>query len=233
MGTSVRSVVLSVSGEGFSKITKELSIIGGLIQVEMEVPYGRSREFALSAFNADSILLYYGAVTTDVNATSLTEVSIYMSPNPRVTMLKISPLYKSVGALEQVDSFDIELFNLPETDSLFGIAMRIEIDSTIISFNSCKAGGFLGTQAEAFLYPRLFPDYLAFGYSILGNQQPQGVTGSGKIARVYYTAKRAGSTTLRISRTNLTLTDWEMDSLPNIHPSDVVLENGEVVVHAQ
>jgi hypothetical protein len=229
MGQSVTRVVLTVTSADFPAITSELAIVNGLVYAELEIPFGPARVFDLSAFNTDSVRLYHGVDTSDVSAGPITEVSIYMLP--QVTMLKISPLYKLIGTPGRSGFFDIEIYNI---DSLFGVALRVEIDSSILRFDSCKAGGFLGTPATTIFFYRLIPDrpdnLLPLAYSIRGNQQAQGVTGSGRIARVFYTARKAGKSALTIDASKAVLSDWRLEPLPR--QGQLYIENGEVEVNA-
>ena len=224
IGSSISRVVLEASGNGLSK-TWELSLKDGIVHAEVEVPFGTDRVFELSAYSG-AVLLYYGADTTDVSAGAVTEVLIYM--RPQVPMIKVSPLYSSKNGPGVQGTLRVEVYNI---DSLFGIAVRLEADSSIIHFERVVVGDFLGTEATTLFGQWLFPHYVAMGYTMQGNREPMGVSGSGLIATVTYSARSAGKTAITIDPQYLELTDWQGQTLPRSEIG-LYIENGEVEILA-
>ena len=225
MSSNVTRITLKVTGAGFDSIMLDTGIVNGLARFDIEVPFGRARVFELSAFSEAQILLYHGVDTVDVSAGSITEVPIYMSP--QVPMIKISPMYQNIGFAQPSSFFSIEVYNV---DSLFGLSLRVEIDSTVIHLDSAFAGGYLGNAENVLFFSQLFSDYIPIGYTMRGNQQPQGVSGSGEIGRVYYTAKSSGTTALTINPGTLKLIDWQGNPLPR--QRQLYIENGAVEVRS-
>ena len=222
IGSNVSRVVLEVSGSGFPTTTQDLAISNGLVRAEVDVPFGRNRVFALTAY-AGQTALYYGADTADVSASAVTEVSIYM--RPQVPMIKITPIYSSISSIGQEGTLSVEVYNV---DSLFGISLRLEADSSIIEFLGADAGGFLGTAENTLFFVQLYPHYLPVSYVMQGDQQPKGVTGSGLIATVRYVAKKVGKTPVTINPVYLRLIDWQGNALPR--QGQIYIENGEVEI---
>jgi hypothetical protein len=223
IGSNISRVVLEVSGSGFTTMTQDLDITNGLVRAEVEVPFGANRVFALTAYIGQTAL-YYGADTTDVSASAITEVSVYM--RPQVPMIKITPMYRSISDIGREDTLRVEVYNV---DSLFGISLRLEVDSSIIGFLSANAGGFLGTAENTLFFVQTYPHYLPIGYTMRGNNgQPMGVTGSGLITTVNYIAKKVGKTPVTINPVYLRLIDWQGNALPR--QGQIYIESGEVEV---
>jgi len=223
IGSNVSRVVLEVSGSGFTTMTQDLDIANGLVRAEVDVPFGRNRVFTLTAY-AGQTALYYGADTADVSASAVTEVSIYM--RPQVPMIKITPIYSSISGIDQDGTLSVEVYNV---DSLFGISLRLEVDSSIIEFLSAEAGDFLGTAENTLFFVQPYPHYLPIGYTMRGNNgQPMGVTGSGLITTVDYISKKVGKTPVTINPAYLRLIDWQGNALPR--QGQIYIENGEVEI---
>lgn len=223
IGSNVSRVILEVSGSSFSTMTQELAISNGFVRAEVNVPFGTNRVFALTAY-AGQTALYYGADTADVSASAVTEVSIYM--RPQVPMIKITPIYSSISSIGQEGTLSVEVYNI---DSLFGISLRLEADSSIIHFLGAGAGNFLGTAENTLFFVQTYPHYLPIGYTMRGsNGQPMGVTGSGLITTADYIARKAGMTPVTINPAYLRLIDWQGNELPR--QGQVYIENGEVEI---
>ena len=219
IGSNVSRVVLEVSGNGFPTTTQDLAISNGIVRAEVDVPFGTNRVFALTAY-AGQTALYYGADTADVSASAVTEVSVYM--RPQVPMIKITPIYNSISSIGQEGTLSVEVYNI---DSLFGISLRLEADSSIMEFLSANAGGFLGTTINTLFFGQPYQHYLPVSYVMQGDRQPKGVTGSGLITKVNYIAKKVGKTPVTINPAYLRLIDWQNDTLPQPY-----IENGEVEI---
>ena len=222
IGSNISRVLLEISGSGFTTIAQDLEITNGLVKADVEVPFGTGRVFALTAY-AGQTALYYGADTADVSASAITEVFVYMQP--QVTMIKITPMYDSISNIGIEGTLRVEVYNV---DSLFGLSLRLEVDSSIIEFlhDSAEAGDFLVPRDNTLFNAWVFPHYVALGYTMRGNNgQPMGVTGSGLIATVKYVAKKVGKTPVTINPAFLRLIDWQGNALPQIY-----IENGEVEV---
>jgi hypothetical protein len=222
IGSNVTRVVLEISGSGFATMTQDLSIANGIVRAEVEVPFGTDRVFALTAY-AGQTRLYYGADTADVSASSVTEVSIYMQP--QVPMIKITPSYNSISSVGLDGTVRVEVYNI---DSLFGISLRLEADSSIIGFLSAEVGGFLVPSDSTLFSAWVFPHYVAIGYTLEGDRQPKGISGSGLIATIAFVAKRIGTSALTLNPAYLRLIDWQGNTLPR--QGQVYIENGEVEI---
>jgi hypothetical protein len=223
IGSNVSRVRLEISGSGFTTMTQDLDITNGFVRAEVEVPFGTNRVFALTAY-AGQTILYYGADTADVSASAVTEVSVYM--RPQVPMIRITPIYSSISSISQEGTLSVEVYNV---DSLFGLSLRLEVDSSIIEFTSADAGGFLGTVENTLFFAQMYPHYLPIGYTMRGNNgQPMGVTGSGLIATVSYIVKKIGTSSVTIDPAYLRLIDWQGNALPR--QGQIYIENGEVEI---
>lgn len=223
VGTNITRVVLEVSGSDFSSITRELSVVQGVVHAEVEVPYGTGRVFALSAF-AGATLLYFGADTTDVSTGDVTEVSIYM--RPQVPMIKITPTYANIVGIGLEGSLRVEVFNI---DSLFGVAFRLEADSSIIKFTAADAGTFLGSAETTLFFSLAYTHYLAAAYTMRGlDGQPDGVSGSGLVATAHFLTKALGKTQVTFAPSTLLLIDRHGNALPR--EGQIHMESGEVEV---
>jgi hypothetical protein len=223
IGSNISRVSLEISGSGFTTMTQDLEITNGFVRAEVEVPFGTNRVFALTAY-AGQTVLYYGADTADVSASAVTEVSVYM--RPQVPMIRITPIYSSISGIDQEGALSVEVYNI---DSLFGISLRLEVDSSIIQFQSAEAGTFLGTIENTLFFAQIYPHYLPIGYTMRGNDyQPQGVSGAGLIATVHYISKKIGTSSVTINPTYLRLIDWQGNALPR--QGQIYIENGEVEI---
>lgn len=223
IGSNISRVLLAISGNDFTTMTQDLDITNGIVRAEVEVPFGTNRVFALTAY-AGQTAVYYGADTADVGASAVTEVSIYM--RPQVPMIKITPIYNSISSIGQEGTLSVEVYNV---DSLFGISLRLEADSSIIEFLGANAGGFLGAAENTLFFAPTYPHYLPIGYTMRGNNhQAMGVTGSGSITVVRYVSKKVGKTPVTINPTYLRLIDWQENALPR--QGQIYIENGEVEI---
>jgi hypothetical protein len=222
IGSNVSRVLLEISGSGFTTITQDLDITNGLVRAEVEVPFGTNRVFALTAY-AGETALYYGADTADVSASAVTEVSVYM--RPQVPMIKITPIYGSISEIGREGTLSIEVYNV---DSIFGISLRLEADSSIIEFSSAEVGDFLVPSDSTLFSAWVFPQYVAIGYTLEGDRQPKGITGSGLIATVRYVAKKVGTSSVTFNPAYLRFIDWQGNALPR--QGQIYIENGEVEI---
>jgi hypothetical protein len=223
IGSGISRVVLEVRGSGFQTMTQDLGISNGIVRAEVDVPFGTNRVFALTAY-AGQTALYYGADTADVSASAVTEVSIYL--RPQVPMIKITPIYSSTSNIGYEGTLSVEVYNV---DSLFGISLRLEVDSSLIEFSSAEPGGFLGTAENTLFFVQAYSHYLPIGYTMRGNNgQPMGVTGSGLIASINYITKKIGKTAVTINPAYLRLIDWQGIALPR--QGQIYIENGEVEI---
>jgi hypothetical protein len=222
MSGNITRVLLEVSGSGFSTISTDLSITQGVVHAEVEVPYGTGRIFALTAY-AGTTVLYFGADTADVSAGAITEVSIYM--RPQVPMLRVTPTHTSITSIGQEGTLVIEAFNI---DSLFGVALRLETDTSVIKFIGADAGTMLGGIETTLFFAQTHPHYVALGYTMRGSSQPMGVTGSGIVATVHFVAKAVGNAPVTFLPANVSLIDWQGHDLPR--QGQVYLESGEVEI---
>jgi len=222
IGSSISRVLLEIRGNDFETIAQELEISNGVVRAEVEVPLGENRVFGLTAY-AGVTALYYGADTADVSSGAVTEVSIYM--RPQVPMIKVTPLYRSIDGIGQEGTLSIEVYNI---DSLFGISLRLEADSSVIEFLSANKGDFLVPDDSTLFNAWVFPHYVGLGYTLEGNRQPKGVSGSGLITTVDFVTKNLGSTAVTINPNYLKLIDWQGEELPR--QGQLYIENGEVDV---
>jgi hypothetical protein len=214
--------MLEISGSGFTTMTQDMEINNGLARAEVEVPFGTSRVFALTAY-AGQTVLYYGADTADVSASAVTEVSVYM--RPQVPMIKITPIYSSVSNIGGEGTLTVEVYNI---DSLFGISLRLEADSTIMAFQSAESGDFLIPRDSTLFSAWVFPHYVGLGYTLEGDRQPKGITGSGLIATVKFVTKKVGTTSVTIDPAFLRLIDWQGNAIPR--QGQIYIESGEVEI---
>jgi hypothetical protein len=227
LGGNVAQVILEISGNDFESLSMELELVEGEATAVVEVPYGADRHFRMSAYDEDGTLLYRGEKTTAVVAGAPTIVDIILLP--QVSMLRAAPSYQQV-LLEEQDTMWIIIHDI---DSLFGLSFRVVYDTALLEINSVMPGGFLN-DGETIFFNRIESDYVAITHSLVGTQSPMGVSGSGPLAEIIYTAKAVGRSPIRLTNSEGgkpdRLIDWRGEQL--IDDDNFYIEPGEVEVIA-
>jgi hypothetical protein len=224
MAGSITSVTLEVSGSDFETITRELTFTDGEASTVLEIPFGANRHFLMLAYGAENVVLYRGETSVDIIAGAPTIVDILLEP--QVKMMRISPAFQQT-AVGDSDTLNV---NINDIDSLFGVAFRLVYDTSIIEISSVSAGGFLNPNALLFSY--IDSNYVAITHVLRGTQEPQGVSGSGTLVEIVYTAKAAGRTQLMLQNSQggaaNEFIDWQGGHLPR--SGTLYSENAEVEV---
>lgn len=223
LGANIASIVLTVSGEGFESFSREMAIVDGEATSVIDVPLGEDRTFAMTALDAEDVGLYSGSTVADVFAGSATEVIIKM--NPLVPMIRVSPMFTTTD-VSSPQTIRIYVHNV---DSLFGVSLRLEYDTSVVTFASASAGSLFSGQDPIF-FTLNRPGYLAIAYSLKGNQSPQGVSEDGTVAVIQFTPRAAGRSYLRIPALTASLVDWQGQALPR--SGNLYIEEGEFEVEA-
>lgn len=220
LASSISRVNLTVTMADVVVLTQDLSFADGAVEDVVEVPPGQNILFTLNAYDSSGRLLYSGNATADVGLGSDIEVNIQMVP--QVLMLKVDPLFQQ-GATNATSPyyFDVYVYNV---EDLFGASFRIEYSPEVISPTSVEIGDFLGDQPISFV--RMDTDYVAVGITRIQGQA--GVSGSGHLARVYFTAINDGTSDLSFNPETVSLGD--PDGNPVNGFSTLALEWGQVLV---
>lgn len=223
LGANISSIILAISGDGFESFTRELEITDGEATGVVDVPLGEHRTFEMTAFDAEDVALYRGSTSADVFAGSVTEVIIHMSP--LVPMIRVSPMFTTTD-ISSPQSVRIYVHNV---DSLFGVSLRLEYDTSVVTFASASAGSLFDGEDPIF-FTLARPGYLAIAYTLKGNQSPQGVSDDGSVAIIQFTPRAAGRSYLRIPALTASLVDWQGNALPR--SGNLYIEEGEFEVEA-
>jgi len=181
----IHKVVLIVSLPGGEiYLRKELTLQDGKIKDQIEVPAGENRVFTLEALDSTQTVIYKGADTAKVVGAEITEVKINLSP--AVFLLKLDPVYQEVTKL---DAFfvDVKLYNV---QNLFGIAFRVDFDSSVLFCTDVSSGDLLGSPDSTIFFSKVdtLKGYVACGYSQI-QDAGRGVSGSGRLARLHFKAR--------------------------------------------
>lgn len=223
VGSNVTGIVLAVTAADMETITQSAEMVNGEATIELEVPIGEDRVFTMTAFDAEEVALYSGSRTADVLGGQITEIIIDLEP--QVPMIKVTPIYHAMTDADSA-TFQVRIHNV---DSLFGASFRLEFDSTMMSVAAFEAGDlFAGRDPIFFAVER--ENYLAVGYTLKGNQQPQGVSADATLLQVTFTAVGSGLAHLNIDPSTLQLVNWRGDLLPL--DGVLYIEDGEVQIGA-
>jgi hypothetical protein len=220
LASDVSRVTLTVTLADVVVLTQDMAFSEGAVQEAVEVPPGQNILFTLNAYDSAGRLLYSGSATADVGLGSDIEVNIQMLP--QVLMLKIDPLFQVADS--RVDSsyyFDVYVYNV---QNLFGASFRIEYSPNVISPTNVEIGGFLGEQPVSLV--RMGSGFVAIGITRVQGQL--GVSGSGHLARIYFTPMADGATDLSFNLETVSLADPAGNPVNGF--SGLVLEWGQIVV---
>lgn len=226
MGSSVTRVVLEISGADFATFSQELTLTDGEASITLQVPFGASRLFRMSAYDANDVLVYFGETTADVIAGASTVVDILMAP--QVSMMRISPMFEQAYV---EDTLTLQVM-IHDVDSLFGVFFRIEYNPDLIDIVDIARGNIFPADASIILTIGE-SNYVAVGYTLLGNQPFKGFSGSGVVVEIVYTAKAEGRSPLEfvhVQGETPLLTNWQGERLPQLE--SLYFENAEVEIIA-
>jgi len=197
------------------------TVTKGMILDTLVLLPGNDVQLCLTALH-DTLVLYAGCDTIDVVAGSTVVSTIYMEPNPDLSMLQFSPLYQEISlSREEEAGVGIDLYNVSD---LSGAAFRVLYDTTKLAFMTVEIGPFLGDEVFAVVIDTM--GYVAVGLTLRG--AAAGVSGSGRLATVVFGGVAEGRGILRfdIARAKFTTPTGEL--IPEA--SQMVFETGEVVV---
>ena len=218
--TKVDRVEMTVSAEDLGSETQEVELVNGKVDLELEIKPGRDRTIRLDAYDADGLLLYSGEETVDVGLGE--EVTIEIKMEPQVLMIKVDPIYQRVDPnSDLVNSFQIYVYNV---EDLFGVAFRINYDSSIIAPYDIEYHDFLGD--DLMTLSKFEKDYVGVGMT--NKRGSAQVEGSGLLATILFDPVAEGETVLEIDTQTVALRTASGFNIPNF--INLVIENGNVVV---
>jgi hypothetical protein len=190
----VENVTLRIFAHDMDTITRRLQVSQGRVSTTVNVPPGRNRVFEMSAEDADSNVIYFGADTVSIGEGLGQEINIVL--RPVVLLMRISPMYQEVEVGTSA-TVDIHVFNV---DSLFGAAFTLIYDPTSVRIDGWSVGGFLGAGDGVLFGGHLEGDSLAIWYTRLADSYSTGVSGEiGHLAIVTLTPLVSGAADLSLS----------------------------------
>ena len=220
LNSNVSRVELTITAGDITFLTRNVPFESGRVNVVVDVTPGQNINFSLVAFDDDERVLYSGSATDDVGLGQDVTVNIQMVP--QVLMLKVDPVFQPVSPnTDNLKYFDIYVYNV---EDLFGASFRIEYDNDIIAPTEVVIGPFLGDSPQSLA--RIQPEYVAVG--ITRTQGESGISGSGRLARVFFEPVIEGTTQLTFNTSTVSLGDPSGNPVNEF--STLVLENGEVSV---
>ena len=223
--TLIDNAVLRIVYLGTADTTFERPTVArGAIDDTLTLQPGSGVELYLTARMGEEVVLYEGYDTVDVIAGGRVTSEIFMQPV--ASILRPTPLFQEISlAGEQEAAVGVDVFNVT---NLFGASFRVEYDTARVSVASVEAGAFLGTDVFFFSYPQ--QGYVAISIT---RRQPAtdqigGVSGSGRLATIFFAGKAAGTCPLRFDVERVSLTDPDGQAVPEM--SQMYFETGEIVV---
>lgn len=230
--SSIDSVGLRVSGDDFDPILMATEFVDGEVVFQLELPYGTDRLFEMWA-SSEGTVLFAGDTTTDVTAGAATKVDVFLEP--QVTMMRVAPAFREIEISGQ-DTLDIMLHLV---DSVFALAFTVEYDPEVISIAydtfAVKRGDFFDDSAIFFHHrDPATPGQRSFSLTLKGDGTAQGVSGTGTLVRLIFTALVPGRTTidfLDFADQRPIMINWRGESLPRT--GELYIEPGEVQVIEQ
>jgi hypothetical protein len=131
-------------------------------------------------------------------------------PAVAIPLVSVQPVLTTAGPS---DSFFLDI-NIGDVQDLFGFQFDVFYDPAILAANSIAEAGFLSAAGETFFIPGTIDNVagtIAFNAGALIGNIP-GVSGSGTLARLNFTAKSAGMSVVDLSNLILFgLTDTQGD----------------------
>jgi len=155
---------LIVTGPGMDTVRTELTLSGGHLEGEVDVPAGRKRKFEVQARDQSNRLIYRGSTTVDVEPGETIDLTINLYPV--VPLIKLSPRFLQVPA-DTTFALDVKVFNI---DSLYSIAFRVYFPGDLLAADSA----ILGRNLDPSLYFFDLTDLITGFYAItpLGSAPP-------------------------------------------------------------
>lgn len=229
--TNVSFVGLRVSGSDFQPIERETVLVAGAATFELELPVGTDRLFEMWAAAADSTILFAGDTTADVVTGLTTKVDILLEP--QVQMLRFAPAFNELHVGER-DTIDIMIYNI---DSLFGATFVVSYLPQLVHIDYDTAALLLGdlfAGEDPIRFQHVEPPDTGLRFlavTLKNNNEPQGLSGSGSLLRLVYTATAPGDCPfefLEFEDHGPMMINWRGESLPRT--GELYIEPGEVRV---
>ncbi len=197
---------LIVTGPGMDSIQTELTLSGGHLEGEVDVPAGRKRKFEVQARQArdqSNQLIYRGSTTIDVEPGETIELTINLYPV--VPLVKLSPRFQEVDPGSPC-SVDVKVFRIRD---LYGISFKIHYDGLLVYPDSAVLANDLDPNV-IMLPPQNDPDSYFYATGITQTDQESPIVdenGYATLARVFFTSNRevSGTAQLTIEVTGLTI----------------------------
>jgi hypothetical protein len=123
---SVTQFLLIVTGPGMDSIQTELTLSGGHLEGEVDVPAGRKRKFEVQARDQSNRLIYRGSTVVDVEPGQSIELTINLYPV--VPLVKLSPRFQEVDPNSPC-TVDVKVFRIRD---LYGVSFRIHYDGLLV-----------------------------------------------------------------------------------------------------
>lgn len=191
---------LIVTGPGMDSIQTELTLSGGHLEGEVDVPAGRKRKFEVQARDQSNRLIYRGSTTVDVVPGETIDLTINLYPV--VPLVKLSPRFQEVDPGSPC-SVDVKVFRIRD---LYGISFRIHYDSLIYPDSAVLASD-LDPNLIFFEIIDSIPQVYAITVSQIDQSTPiVDRDGNASLARVFFTTNPevSGIAQLTVEGTGLT-----------------------------
>jgi len=216
---------LIVTGPGMDSIQTELTLSGGHLEGEVDVPAGRKRKFEVQARDQSNRLIYRGSTTVDVVPGETIDLTINLYPV--VPLVKLSPRFQEVEA-NSLCSVDVKVFRIRD---LYGISFRIHYDGLLVYPDSAVLASDLDPNLIFFEIIDSIPQVYAITVSQIDQSTPiVDRDGNASLARVFFTTDRevSGLAQLTVEGTGLT----RINSTPtadSIFIADSIFTDGSLI----
>jgi len=218
---------LIVTGPGMDSIQTELTLSGGHLEGEVDVPAGRKRKFEVQARDQSNRLIYRGSTTVDVVPGETIDLKINLYPV--VPLVKLSPRFQEVNPNSSC-TVDVKVFRIRD---LYGISFKIHYDGLLVYPDSAVLASDLDPNFIFFDIIDSIPQVYAIAVSQTDKMTPiVDRDGNATLARVFFTTNRevSGTAQLTVEVTALTKiidsTPIEMDS---IFITDSIFTDGSLI----
>ena len=221
---SVTQFFLIVTGPGMDSIQTELTLSGGRLEGEVDVPAGRKRKFEIRALDESGSVIYRGSATVDVEPGVTIELTINLYPV--VPLVKLSPRFQEVDPNSPC-SVDVKVFRIRD---LYGISFRIHYDGLLVYPDSAVLASDLDPNV-IMLTPQNDPDLYIYATGITQTDQESPIVdenGYAILARVFFTSNRdaSGTAQLTIEATELRKPNGDYISLDSVYTDGSLIAVG-------
>jgi hypothetical protein len=215
---------LIVTGPGMDSIQTELTLSGGQLEGEVDVPAGRKRKFEVQAHDQSNRLIYRGSTVVNVEAGQSIELTINLYPV--VPLVKLSPRFQEVETNSPC-TVDVKAFRIRD---LYGIAFRIYYNGLLVYPDSAVLANDLDPNV-IMLPPQNDTDLYVYATGITQTDQESPIVdenGHATLARVFFTSNRevSGTAQLTIEVTELRKPNGDYISLDSVYTDGSLIAVG-------